>query len=162
MTDAKPQATWFLRLLPASLRAVYVATVAHHDQTDLQGRPYINHLRRVAEQTSTIEERTVAWLHDIVEDTAVTLDDLRTYGFRPNIVEAVEAMTRQPGERYDDYAERVLENTLARAVKLCDLLDHVQEGLGAVGEYGDPDWQPPTAMVGHPKLPIYKEFLTRL
>ena len=78
-----------LKLVPQSVRAAVLAAKYHAKQTDLDGRPYVNHLRRVSRQTATAEESTVAWLHDIIEDTPVIATDLRDLGFSDRVVEAV-------------------------------------------------------------------------
>ena len=150
------------KLVPQSVRAAMLAAKHHAKQTDLAGRPYINHLRRVSRQTATAEESAVAWLHDIIEDTPVTATDLRDLGFSDRVVEAVLAITHWPDQDYSDYTEQVLANELAVTVKRYDLLDHVEEGRGAEGRYGEPGWVPPAVMVGHPKLPVYVTFLERL
>ena len=152
----------WLKLVPQSVRAAVLAAKYHAKQTDLDGQPYVNHLRRVSRQTATAEESTVAWLHDIIEDTPVIATDLRDLGFSDRVVEAVLAITHLPDEPYDAYTERVLVNELAVTVKRYDLLDHVETGRGAEGRYGEPGWVPPAVMVGHPKLPIYVTFLERL
>ena len=151
-----------LKLVPQSVRAAALAAKHHANQTDLVGRPYIEHLRRVSHQTATAEESAVAWLHDIIEDTPVTATDLRDLGFSERVVEAVVAITRPKSMEYPVYTEQVLANELAVTVKLYDLLDHVEEGRGAEGKYGEPGWVPPAVMVGHPKLPVYVTFLERL
>jgi len=151
-----------LKLVPQSVRAAVLAAKYHAKQTDLDGRPYVNHLRRVSRQTATAEESTVAWLHDIIEDTPVIATDLRDLGFSDRVVEAVLAITRLPDEPYETYTERVLANELAVTVKRYDLLDHVEAGRGSEGRYGESGWVPPAVMVGHPKLPIYVTFLERL
>lgn len=103
-----------------------VASEAHAGQTDEAGRRYLDHPRRVAARVSstTTEPDAVAaaWLHDVVEDTPVTLDRLRELGFSETVVEAVDALTRRPGE--DDYFRPIATNDVARVVKLADLWDN--------------------------------------
>ena len=107
--------------------AEQLATAAHTGQTDKAGRPYLDHPRRVAARvqatTNDPDAVAVAWLHDVVEDTPVTLSQLRELGFSDTVVEAVDALTRRPGEA-DAYYRRVAANDLAHAVKLADLWDN--------------------------------------
>lgn len=95
----------------------------HQEQTDKAGQPYIGHLRRVAERMQTSDQRIVAWLHDILEDTYTDSAQIHE-AFGPEIGAAVDAITRRPAERYSDYIRRVGENPLARAVKIADLIDN--------------------------------------
>ena len=149
-----------IKLIPQSVRAAKLAAEAHSGQTDLVGDPYIYHLKRVARMTGSSDEATVAWLHDIIEDTPITSADLKAHGFKPRVVEAVEAITHLKGQNYDDYMDQVGRNPLAVTVKRYDLLDHVNHK--AKGIYGQPDWEAPPVMQGHPKLPIYEKFLAYL
>ena len=93
----------------------------HHGQYDKLGVPYVLHPVAVAEQMTTEKEILVALLHDVVEDTSVTLDDLRDRGYSDEVVAAVDILTRRSGEPYSTYIERVSTNELARRVKLADL-----------------------------------------
>jgi (p)ppGpp synthase/HD superfamily hydrolase len=97
-----------------------IAAVAHRGQIDKAGKPYINHLEAVAAKLKSTEEKTVAWLHDIFEDTDYSQDQLSVF-FPQSIVAAVEALTKRQGESYDDYLRRISENPLAIKVKLADL-----------------------------------------
>ena len=101
--------------------ALDIARKAHNGQVDKAGRPYINHPVAVASMVNTDDEKMVAYLHDVVEDTVVQLDDLRAFGFGAHIVEAVDAISRRKGESREDYLKRVRGNSLARVVKLADL-----------------------------------------
>lgn len=157
-----PAPSRWRRLAPQSVRATWLATIAHRGQTDLDGKRYAEHLRRVSRRTDTADESTVAWLHDTIEDTPVTEADLRAHGFSDRVVEAVLAITHWPGQDDAEYVEQVLANELAVTVKQYDLLDHLETGRGARGRYGNTDWFPPTVMVGHPKLPFYIDFLGRI
>ena len=108
-------------------RAKDIATTAHQGQVDKAGMPYIDHARRVAERVALVDDRpdavAVAWLHDVVEDTATTLDELRARGFGHDVVAAVDAMTRRPDEG-DEYYRRVAADDLAIVVKLADIWDN--------------------------------------
>lgn len=95
----------------------------HEGQLDKAGQPYSDHLRRVAERMQTSDQRIVAWLHDILEDTYTDSAQIHE-AFGPEIGAAVDAITRRPAERYSDYIRRVGENPMARAVKIADLIDN--------------------------------------
>lgn len=105
-------------------RAVALAAEAHLGQYDLSGAPYIDHPLRLRMRAHTEEERMVAVLHDVVEDSAWTLDELRREGFPPRVVRAIDHLTRRRGEAYDDFIERVAQSRLAARVKLLDLEDN--------------------------------------
>lgn len=105
-------------------RAERFATRWHAGQTDKLGVPYLTHPRRVATRLTSPEQKVVAWLHDVLEDTSATRDDLLAAGFPPDLVAAVEALTRQPGEAEDDYLARVCGSSLAVSVKRADIADN--------------------------------------
>ena len=106
-------------------RAESLARRAHAAQVDKSGAPYVEHLAFVADHVAGDDAKTVAWLHDIVEDTEVTLDDLRREGFPEHIVAAVDAHTHRAGEAYLDYVRRAAANPLARQVKTQDVLPNM-------------------------------------
>ena len=97
-----------------------LAVFAHNGQKDKAGRDYANHPLAVAKSVQGENEQTVAFLHDILEDTFVTEDTLRNL-FGDEITDAVVSMTRKEGEGYEDYIKRVGENPISRRVKLADL-----------------------------------------
>ncbi len=105
-------------------RAIELAKQHHKGQTNKAGKPYIEHPLRVMNQVESEEEKIVAVLHDIVEDTDISLDDLRSEGFSEKVVSAVECLTKQDGENYDSYIERISFNPLAVKIKLADLEDN--------------------------------------
>ncbi len=92
----------------------------HHGQLDKAGKPYINHPRAVASLVSEELEKTVALLHDTVEDTDASLDDIRQR-FGDTVADAVDCMTHRPGVPYMQYIAIIAANPLARTVKLADL-----------------------------------------
>jgi len=112
--DRDPNDPWIER------RALEIAFAAHAGQTDKVGRPYIYHPLAVASKFEGVLLRTVAILHDVVEDTDVTMDHIRRE-FPSLVVEAVDAITRREGESHDDYLARVGTNMTAREVKLADV-----------------------------------------
>lgn len=93
---------------------------------DKGGAPYIDHLRRVAEEMEGNEEaEQVAWLHDVVEDGRASLLLFWTMGFPVAVIDAIKAISRRPYEPYKAYILRVGENALARKVKMADLRDNL-------------------------------------
>lgn len=101
--------------------ALKVATKAHEGQKDKAGVDYINHPKTVASMVDTDAEKAVAFLHDVVEDTDITLADLKQMGFSEEIVDAVSCITKNRSETYDGYISRVLKNPIALKVKIADM-----------------------------------------
>lgn len=101
--------------------AKLVATIAHSGQVDKGGNDYITHPEAVANAVETEEEKTVAWLHDVVEDTYVTLEDLAEV-FPAEVVNAVDSITWRPNESREHYLHRVAANPIAVEVKIADLI----------------------------------------
>ena len=101
--------------------AFEIAKTAHAGQTDKAGLDYILHPLQVAAEVTTDEEKAVALLHDIIEDTDVTASELLAKGLPDNVVEAVEALTKKHNQNYAAYMAGVKKNRLATAVKLADL-----------------------------------------
>lgn len=101
-------------------KALLLSYEAHKDQVDKAGLPYFLHPIFVALNMETVEQKTVALLHDVVEDTDITLEDLRKEGFPDEIIEAVDAITKTEDD-YEKYIQRVKTNALATAVKIADL-----------------------------------------
>lgn len=94
---------------------------AHKDQTDKSGLPYVFHPFHLAEQMTDEESTVVALLHDVVEDTPYTLEDLARLGFPQPVMEALRLMTHDPSVPYLDYVARLKSNPIACQVKLADL-----------------------------------------
>ncbi|SOD03788.1 HD domain-containing protein [bacterium JGI 053] len=105
--------------------AIRIAAEAHRGQQDRAGAPYVLHPLRMMLRMRSDAERMAAVLHDVVEDTAWTLDDLRARGFPAEVLDAVDALTRRPGEAYDACVERAAAHPVARRVKLADLEDNL-------------------------------------
>jgi GTP diphosphokinase / guanosine-3',5'-bis(diphosphate) 3'-diphosphatase len=101
-------------------RAIAIAASAHAGQVDKSGQPYILHPLRVMLRVEKIEEKIAAVLHDVVEDTSVSLDDLSAEGFSTDVLSAVEALTKRNGETRLEAAKRAAVNPIARVVKLAD------------------------------------------
>lgn len=108
-------------------RAMELAKKAFEGKTDPKGQPYLNHSVRVMEKMDTEEEKTVAMLHDIVEDSDVTLRDLQDAGFPRDVLEAVEQLTKKPNMTYFDYIEDIASSELAKKVKLAEIDDNMDE-----------------------------------
>jgi (p)ppGpp synthase/HD superfamily hydrolase len=102
-------------------RAMDLAYRAHLGQTDKGGAPYIFHPIHLAEQMDTETEITAALLHDVVEDTALTLPDLREAGISDEVLAVLDLLTHRPGEPYMDYIRRLAPDPVARKIKLADL-----------------------------------------
>jgi (p)ppGpp synthase/HD superfamily hydrolase len=93
----------------------------HKEQVDKSGLPYVFHPFHLAEQMETEDTTIVALLHDVVEDSDLTLDDLRQMGFGDTVIAALALLTHDPAVEYMDYVRAVKDNPIARAVKLADL-----------------------------------------
>ena len=102
-------------------KAMRIAFEAHREQTDKNGMPYIFHPIHLAEQMETEETICVALLHDVVEDTPITLADLQKEGFPKEILDAIAMMTHDDAVPYMDYVREIGKNPIAAAVKLADL-----------------------------------------
>src|SRR5687767_619224 len=105
--------------------AIRIAVEAHRGQRDRSGAPYVLHPLRVMLRVQTEAERMAAMLHDVVEDTALTLDDLRGHGFPDEVVAAVDHLTRREGQPYEEHIERAAAHPVARRVKIADLEDNM-------------------------------------
>ena len=117
-------------------RAIAIAAAAHAGQLDKGGAPYILHPLKVMLRMSTLEERIVAVLHDVVEDCGISLDDLRKEGFSEDVLTAIESVTKVPGESYEDFVDRAAQNPIGRVVKLADL-----EENSDLSRIASPSWE---------------------
>lgn len=102
-------------------KAFEIASKAHMGQVDKAGAPYILHPLAVAKDMPTSEMAAAALLHDVCEDTPVTLDDLRAQGIPEIVAQAVKLLTREPGLSYMEYIERLKNDEISSAVKRADL-----------------------------------------
>lgn len=105
-------------------KALQIAAKAHEGQKDKDGQPYILHPLRVMHAVEGMEAQIIAILHDVVEDTSVTIEDLRAAGFSETILAGVRCVTHGKEESYADYVVRCKSNPLGRQVKLADLEDN--------------------------------------
>lgn len=111
-----------------------LATIAHSGQVDKSGRPYRNHLERVASRLGPdTHSIIVAWLHDVIEDTEVTEQCIRSV-IGESVADDVLVLTRRDGETYKDYIARVCAHGSVEVcrVKLADLHDHLFERSGYI------------------------------
>ena len=114
-------------------KAMVIAYRAHHGQVDHSGVPYVFHPLHLAEEMTDEYATCAALLHDVVEDTSVTLEEL-AQDFPREVMEAVALLTHEKGEPYFDYIRRIKENPIARAVKLADLRHNTDRTRLADGE----------------------------
>lgn len=105
-------------------KAIEIALHAHAGQKSKDGSPYILHPLRVMARMQSDEEKIAAILHDVVEDSAVTLEDLRKAGFPEEVLVVVKLLTHEPAISYEDYVERLKPHPVARRIKLADLEDN--------------------------------------
>ena len=110
---------------PTLQDSIELATKHHKGQVDKGGKPYINHPIRVMKKMMFEDEKIIAVLHDIVEDTSITLQDLKDMGYNSDIVNSIDCLTKRNGESYDDFIERVITDTEASRVKLSDIEDNM-------------------------------------
>ena len=101
--------------------ALSIARKAHEGQLDKAGVDYIEHPIYVASQVDTEEEKAVALLHDVIEDSLVSAEELLQAGLPETVVTAVQVLTKKKEQDYQTYLETVKKNPLARVVKLADL-----------------------------------------
>ncbi|HET2855142.1 TPA: GTP pyrophosphokinase [Streptococcus pneumoniae] len=101
--------------------ALAIAKKAHAGQVDKAGVDYIQHPLYVASQVNTEQEKAVALLHDVIEDSDITAADLFASGLSNEVVTAVQILTKKKGQSYQEYLGKVKSNNLARVVKLADL-----------------------------------------
>lgn len=102
-------------------KALIICYNAHLKQVDKAGLPYVFHPFHLAEQMNTEEETCVALLHDVVEDTNYSLDDLAKEGFNQYIIDALKLLTHNDDVPYMEYIHKIKNNPVARKVKLADL-----------------------------------------
>lgn len=106
---------------PLTKKAIKLCFEAHKDQVDKSGLPYVFHPFHLAEQMESEDAAVVALLHDVVEDTDYTLEDLRGMGYPPQVLEALALLTHDKAVPYLEYVKAIKHNPLARRVKLADL-----------------------------------------
>ncbi len=102
-------------------KAMEICFMAHRDQRDKSGLPYVFHPFHLAEEMDEEKTCVVALLHDVVEDTSITLEDLKSEGFDDEIICALALLTHNPKTPYMEYVAAIKQNPIAKAVKLADL-----------------------------------------
>jgi (p)ppGpp synthase/HD superfamily hydrolase len=132
-------------------RAIAIATEAHAGQVDKAGKPYIEHPLFVMEQVSSLEQKIVAVLHDAIEDSDLSFEDLKSAGFPEVLIKAIAAITKIEGEAYGDYLERVITNAIALPVKIADVRHNLD--IGRIANPTETDFQ---------RMAKYKKVLSQL
>ena len=122
---------------PTTKAAMKLCFEAHKDQVDKSGLSYVLHPIHLAEQMDSEEVACVALLHDVMEDTELSVDDIRAAGMSEPVVEALLLMTHDSEVGYMDYVAKLSENPLARKVKMADLRHNMD--LSRLDEVTDAD-----------------------
>ncbi len=107
------------------IKAIQIAIKAHDGQKDKAGMSYCTHVLRVMEKGQTETEKICGVLHDVVEDTHWTFEDLEKEGFSAEILHILDCLTHRNNESYTDYIERVSKNKVAIRIKINDLTDNM-------------------------------------
>jgi len=135
-------------------KAIKICYEKHKEQFDKSGLPYVFHPWHVAEQMNDENSTIVALLHDVIEDTSTTIDDLKLCGFNSKIIESLECLTHKKDVDYFDYIEHISRNKIATKVKIADL-EHNMD-INRIDDITDKDLK---------RLEKYKkayEFLTKM
>ena len=118
-------------------QAIKLASIKQYGQKDKANKPYFFHLLYVMNNLDDLNAKIVGVLHDILEDTDITINDLFKYGFSEDIVIAVEILTKSKNQKYMDYIENIKKNYIATKVKLIDLKHNMD--LTRLSEISDND-----------------------
>ena len=132
-------------------QAIELAVKHHKGQYDKGGKPYILHPLRLMMSVDTDDEKIVAVMHDLVEDTHITIAYLRSAGFSEKVLSALDCVTNRDNEDYESFIERIAQNPLATKVKLADLEDNMD--LSRISEPSKKDYK---------RIEKYKRAKTRL
>jgi|TARA_R100000935_G_scaffold44348_1_gene67219 (p)ppGpp synthase/HD superfamily hydrolase len=106
-------------------QAISVATKAHFGQVDKSGQPYILHPLRLMFRFEAEVEMIVAVMHDVIEDSDFTYEDLKNIGFSNDVMEALDCLTKRENEDYERFILRASKNSLARKIKIEDIKDNL-------------------------------------
>ena len=120
-------------------KAIEIAARHHAGDTDKAGKPYLLHPLRLMFAVRSPFEMMAAVLHDVVEDTPVTLQDLESEGFHPDVIAAIDALTKKPGESRLEAAARAAQDPIALVVKLADVTDNMD--LSRIADPKDRDFE---------------------
>lgn len=118
-------------------QAMKLCFEAHKDQVDKSGLPYVFHPFHLAEQMNDEDTTVVALLHDVIEDTDYTIEDIRSMGFSNNVINALILMTHDKAIPYMDYVAKIKKDPIARQVKLADLRHN--SDLTRLDSFGEKD-----------------------
>lgn len=118
-------------------KAIQIAAQAHEGQKDKSGAPYILHPLRMMMRMESEAAMIAAVLHDVVEDSDWTLEQLRGEGFSEEVLQAVDYLTSRDSESYDEFIARVETSAIARQVKIADLEDNMN--VKRIGEMSPKD-----------------------
>jgi hypothetical protein len=127
-TAAQLESLWnnhIYKYITLRKKAEIIAKKAHAGQVDKAGEDYFNHPKRVSYNFNEDNEIIVAFLHDVIEDTNITLEQLKKEGFNDEVLVALDAITKRESESYDQFIDRVKENPIALKVKMADLRDNM-------------------------------------
>ncbi len=111
--------------MPTLEDAISLAAKAHRGRKDKAGAAYILHPPRIMLRMRSKEERIVAVLHDVIEDSKYTLEDLRKAGYSPKILRSLDCLRKHKGEEYEEFIKRAKGNSLARRIKIADIQDNL-------------------------------------
>ena len=136
--------------------AEQIATEAHAGQVDKAGVAYINHPRTVSSMCNSEAAKIVGWLHDVVEDTEVTFEDLIEKGFSDEIIEALRCITKEEGYEISEYYTKIKRNIIAREVKLADLTHN--SDFSRIPENAPAELKS-KMKIKHQKYALYKSYL---
>lgn len=106
-------------------KSLEIALRAYAGKIDKAGKTYILHPLRIMAKMETEEEMAVALLHDVIEDSELTAEDLLAEGISPEVVNSVQTLTKQKGESYEKFVVRVLDDRIACRVKMADIEDNI-------------------------------------
>ena len=106
-------------------KSLQIALRAYSGKTDKAGREYILHPLRVMAKMNTEFEMSAALLHDVIEDSEITAEQLLAEGIPAEVVEAVQFLSKNEGEEYQDFVIRAKKNQLAAKVKIADIEDNI-------------------------------------
>lgn len=120
-------------------KAIRIALGAHIGQVDKAGESYILHPLRLMVQMDTDEKRIIAVLHDVVEDSDWTFENLKQEGFSDEVIEALRCLTKRDGEDYLDFVRRASSNPTARVIKIVDVKDNMD--IGRIANPTDKDFE---------------------
>lgn len=108
------------------INAIKIAFKYHKGQKDKCNQPFIFHPIRVMNSMNTNQNRIIAVLHDLIENSSANIDLLVEYKFDKIIIDAIDSLTKRTNENYNDYIERLCKNPNALDVKLSDLDDNIR------------------------------------